>query len=76
MDQRTKKLMTLHKALYEIDRLYVSWKEGERRLDNMNDSVDASIQALEDYIKKNKERLIIATRNQHWKQKDQQNNNN
>ena len=29
---KTRKLMTMHKALYPVDRLYVSRKEGGRRL--------------------------------------------
>ena len=66
MNQRTRKLMTLHKALHhrdDIDRLYVSRKEGGRRLTSIEDSVDASIQRLEDYIEKHGEGLIIASRN-------------
>ena len=53
MDQRTRKLITMHKALYprdDIDRLYVSRKEGDRGLASIEDTVDASIQRLEDYI--------------------------
>ncbi len=55
MDQRTRKLMTMHKALHprdDIDRLYESRKEGGRGLSSIEDSVDASIQRLEDYIGK------------------------
>ena len=55
MDQRTRKLMTMHKALHpgdDVDRLYVSRKEGGRGLVSIEDSVDASIQQLEDYIEK------------------------
>ena len=55
MDQRTKKLMTMHKALHprnDIDRLYVSRKEGGRGLASIEDRVDALIQRLEDYIEK------------------------
>ena len=55
MDQKTRKLMTMHKALYpwhDVDRLYVSRKEGERGLASIDDSVDASIQRLEDYVEK------------------------
>ena len=55
MDQRTRKLMTMHKALYprdDVDRLYVSRKEGGRGLASIEDTVDASIQRLEDYIEK------------------------
>ena len=46
MDQRTRKLMTMHKALHprdDVDRLYVSRKEGGRGLAGIEDSVDASI---------------------------------
>ena len=46
MDQRTRKLMTMHKALNpkdDIDRQYVSRKEGGSELASIEDSVDASI---------------------------------
>ena len=52
----------MHKALHcrdDKDRLFVSRKRG---LANIEDSVDRSIRRLEDYIKKNEERLITATR--------------
>ena len=55
MDQRTKKLMTMHNALHpreDVDRLYVSRKEGGRVLASIEDSVDASIQQLEDNRRK------------------------
>ena len=55
MDQRTRKLMTLHKALHpkdDVDRLYVSRKQVGRGLASIEDTVDASIQRLEDYIEK------------------------
>ena len=55
MDQRTRKLMTMHKALHsrdDVDRLYVSRKEGGRGLASIEDTVDASIQRLEGYIEK------------------------
>ena len=41
----------------------VSRKEGERGLANIDDSVDASIQRLEDYIEKHERGLITAIRN-------------
>ena len=66
MDQRTRKLMTMHKALDprdDVDRLYVSRKEGGRRLASIEDTVDASIQQLEDYIEKHERGLITAIRN-------------
>ena len=66
MDQRTRKLMTMHMALHprgKVDRLYVSRKEGGRGLASIEDSVDASIQRLEDYIEKHERRLITAIRN-------------
>ena len=66
MDQRTKKLMTLHTALHsrnDVDRLYVSRKEGGRGLDSIEDNVDTSIRRLEDYIEKHERKLITAVRN-------------
>ena len=52
IDERTRKLMTMHEALHprdDVDRLYVSRKEGGRGLASIEDSVDASIRP-EDYI--------------------------
>ena len=66
MDQRTRKLMNMHKALHprdDVDRLYVSRKEGRRGLASIEDSVDASIQRLEDYIEKHEGGLTAAIRN-------------
>ena len=66
MNQRTRKLMTMYKALhprYDVDRLYVSRKEGRRGLTSIEDSVDASIQRLEDYIQKHDGGLITTIRN-------------
>ena len=58
--------MTMHKALHprdDVDRVYVSRKEGGRGLVSIKDSVDASIQRLKDYIQKHEGGLITATRN-------------
>ena len=58
--------MTMHKALHprdDVDWLYVSRKEGGRRLASIKDSIDASIQWLEDYIEKHERGLITAIRN-------------
>ena len=66
MDQRTRKLMTMHKALHpkdDVDRLYVSRKEGGRGIASIENSIDASIQRLEDYIEKHERGLITAIRN-------------
>ena len=66
MDQRTRKLMTMYKALHpieDVDRLYVSRKEGGRGLASIEDTVDASIQRLEDYIEKHEWGLITSIRN-------------
>ena len=66
MGQRTRKLMTMDKALYprdDVDRLYISRKEGGRGLASIEDSVDASIR-LEDYIQNHEGGLITATRNE------------
>ena len=58
--------MTMNKALHlrdDVDRLYVSRKEGGRGLASNEDNVDASIQRLEDYIEKHERGLITAIRN-------------
>ena len=47
--------MTMHKVLHprdDVDRLYVSRREGGRGLASIEDDVDTSIQRLEDYIEK------------------------
>ena len=66
MDQRTRKIMTMHKALYprdDVDRQYVSRKEGEKGLASIENSFDASIQRHEDYIEKHERELITAIPN-------------
>ena len=66
MDQRTRKLMTVHKALHprdDVDRQYVPRREKGRGLASIEGSVDTSIQRLEVYIEKCGETLITATRN-------------
>ena len=66
MDQRARKLTTMHKAIHPrdvVDRLYVSRKEGGRGPTSIENSVDASIQRLEDYIEKRGGRLIQTSRN-------------
>ena len=57
--------MTMYKALHsrdDVDRLYVSRKEGGRGLASIEDTVDASIQRLEDYIEKYEWGLITTIR--------------
>ena len=56
----------MHKELhlrYDVERLYVSRKEGTRGLATIEDSVDASIQRLEDYIEMYERGLITDARN-------------
>ena len=67
MDQRTRKLMTMHKALHprdDVDRLYVSRKEGGRGLASIKDSVDTYIHRLENYLQKHEGGLNTATRHE------------
>ena len=56
----------MHKAIhprYDVERLYVSRKEGRRGLASIKDSVDASIQRFEDYMRKHERGLFTAIRN-------------
>ena len=53
MDCRRRNLTIMHQFLhlsYDLYRLYVSRKEGRRGLIRIEDSINASIQRLEDYI--------------------------
>ena len=57
---------TMHKALHprdSVDRLYVPRKDGGRGLSGIEDSVDTSIQWLEDYIEKHERGMITTIRN-------------
>ena len=80
IDNRTRKLMTM-KALHrrdDIERLYVTGKEGGRVLTSILDCVDGAIQALEAYINKKKERLITTAidSNNRRKKKERKKNRN
>ena len=58
--------MTVYKALNRRDnwdRLYMSRKEWVRRIASIEDSVNSSIQRIEDCIKKHRGRLVTNTRN-------------
>ena len=58
--------MAMHKALHprdDVDRLYISRKEGGRGLARIEDNIDALIRRLEDYIEKHEGGLITAIRN-------------
>ena len=66
LDRRTRKLMTMHKTLHprdDVDRLYVLRKEGGRGLTSIEDSVETSIQWLEDYRENHEGGRIKAIRN-------------
>ena len=66
MNQRTRKLMIMHKALHpraDVDRQYVPRKDGGRGLASIDDNVDTSIQRLEDYVKKHERGQITVIRN-------------
>ena len=53
----------------DVDRQYVSRKEGGIGLTSIEDSVDASIQRLKDYIEKHERELIAAISNK-YRQRD------
>ena len=56
----------MHKALHprdDVNRLYVSRKEGGRGLASIRDTIDASMQRLKDYIEKLERGLITTIRN-------------
>ena len=62
MNQRTKKLMTMHKALHpgdDVDRLYVSRKEGGRGFA----SIENSVGRIDTTTRRLHRKVITATRN-------------
>ena len=65
LDRRTRKLMTMHKALHpksNVDRLYISQNEGGRGLLSVEDTIEKSKIGLERYIQESKERLLSAAK--------------
>ena len=79
MDQRTGKPMTIHKTLHprdDIDRLYISRKEGGRGVSNIEDNVVASIQWLKDHIEKQGRKTDYSQQKQYRQHEDQRNDNN
>ena len=65
LDRRTRKLMTMHKALHpksNVDRLYVPRKEGGRGLISVADVTKTAILGLQKYIQESEEKLISAAR--------------
>ena len=62
---KTRKLFTIYGALHrksDVDRLYVSRKEGGRGLISTEDCVELPIRGLEVYIHGTEERLIQSAR--------------
>ena len=65
IDRKTRKLMTIHKALHprsDVDRLYLSRKEGGRGLISVEDCVDIEVQNLSDYISQSSEEMLLAVK--------------
>ena len=65
IDRKTRKLFTIYGALHpksDVDRLYVSRKEGGRGLISTEDCVELPIRGLEVYIHGTEERLIQSAR--------------
>ena len=63
MDRRTRKLMTMHRALNsksDVARIYLSRKEGGRGLNSVEHTVKLAILGLERYVLTSAERLLIA----------------
>ena len=69
----------MHKSLhprYDVDRLYESRNEGGRGFASIQDSVDASIKRLEDFIKKSAEEDWLRPLEKILRHNLQQNTNN
>ena len=58
IDRRTRKLPTMHNGFHSksnVDRLYLSKKEGSRRLIEVKDTVETAILELRNYVRNSKE---------------------
>ena len=65
MDRRTRKLITMHRALNpksDVARIYLSRKEGGRALISVEETVKLAILGLERYALTSEEGLLIAAR--------------
>ena len=68
--------MTMYKALYprdDVNRLYVSRKDGERGLASIEDSIDATTPGLH---RKARRRTDYSHQKGYWQLEDQQNDYN
>ena len=66
LDIRTRKLMTMHKALHpksDVDRLYLPRRVGGRGLLNIKDTITQAKMSLDKYVEDSEEDLIMAARN-------------
>ena len=71
--------MMINKAWHprdDIERQYVSRKDGEREIASNEDSIDTSIRRLEDFAKKTKQKKIYYSNQKHEEHNDEQNKNN
>ena len=65
LDRRTRKLLKMHKGLHpksNVNRLYISRKEGGRGLLNVEDTVHLAIIGLLKYVGNSEEQLLNAAR--------------
>ena len=65
LDRRTIKLMTMRKALHPKSNahlLYIPKKEGGRRLQGVEETVNVTNLGLENYVKESRQRLLAAAR--------------
>ena len=76
----TRKLIMMHKVIHlrdNIDRLYMSRKEGFSGLASIEDSIATAIRGIEDNTKKKEQRKTnFSDQKQHKQHEDQQNNTN
>ena len=65
IDRKTRKLFTIYGALHpksDVDRLYISRKEGGRGLISIDNCVELAIRGLDVYVHGSEERLIQPAR--------------
>ena len=67
MDRKTRKLMTIYRALHpqaDIDRLYLKRSEGGRGMISIEESVNVEVNMLNEHIGGSQERMLKAVNNE------------
>ena len=63
IDRKTRKKMTMHRALHpqvDVDRLYIPRNNGDRGMTSGEDCVEMKVESFKKYVENSNERLLKA----------------